>query len=303
MRTSRIGLAMAFGVVAAVAALAACEKAAPTKPPPPKLLPDGIEVPEVAGHGLAAATDAPAVVVSMTAILVEGAPVIQLAAGKVGAADKEGSEQGLKIPALTQRLGVRRQAATGSGSAAGELGPLVLALDRAQTYGLLYEVLFSAKPEYKSFSILVRAGTQPLVVPITLPERRRPTGARSPGADTDDAVLLTGMNPADQPVAPVIAVTDTRAILWSMSGLEGDLRNPKASVPLAKLADLGPALAEIVTRRWGGKPRTEQQEELILMCEPATSMQTVAELAQLALAPGTDGKPVFPRLILSMGFE
>src|SRR5688572_20080684 len=267
---------MAFGVVGAVAALAACEKAAPTKPPPPALLPDGIEVPEVAGHGLAAATDAPAVVVSMTAILVEGAPVIQLAAGKVGAADKEGGEQGLKIPALTQRLGLRRQAAaaiangSGSGSATGSatltvsetggFGPLVLAFDRAQTYGLLYEVLFSAKPEYKSFSIVVRAGTQPLVVPITLPDRSR---------EADKAAFIAALggenvDPADVPVRPVISVTNTEAILWSISGLEGDLRNPKAIAPLAKLADLGPILAKMVSLRWGGKPRTEEQEEIVL---------------------------------------
>jgi hypothetical protein len=39
------------------------------------------------------------------------------------------------------------------------------------------------------------------------------------------------------------------------------------------------------------------------MCDPTTSMQTFAEVAQLALAPGADGTPLFPRLILAAGFQ
>jgi hypothetical protein len=293
-------------VLSVAAAAAGCEKKAPTAPPtnpapPPPATADaspttGMDLPQVPPAGLASPGDGWLLSVSKTAISIEGEHVLDLVGGKVDAADKEGGAHGMRIPALASKIAAYAQldaeaVAKGTTPRTTPSPTLLVALDRAHTYEMLYQVLFTAKPTYKSFEIIARDGTSHLAIPITLPDRQ-PTDPAAPQ-----------LPPDEQPLEIVVALTKTEAILWSISQLEGSLQNPKAKVTLDKLADLGPALAEIVTRRWSGRTRTPEQQEIILMCDPETSMQSFATLAQLALAPGADGKPLFPRLVLAAGMQ
>ena len=105
----------------------------------------------------------------------------------------------------------------------------------------------------------------------------------------------------DQPVKLVVAITKTEVILWSISGLEGTLTQPKLRVPLdGAAAPVRKALEDIVAHRWTGRERTEMS--IIIMAEGDTPMQRVAEMVG-AVRANTDGKPLFPDLTFSTGFE
>jgi hypothetical protein len=108
--------------------------------------------------------------------------------------------------------------------------------------------------------------------------------------------------PADPPLKLAVAVTRTEVLLWSLSGLEGTLKDPKLKLPLGQIARLTPALAEIAARRWSGRAVPPDSQTIIVMADGSVSLQTVAEVCNAVRATPA-GTPLFPDIALSMGFE
>src|SRR5690606_9374182 len=72
-------------------------------------------------------------------------------------------------------------------------------------------------------------------------------------------------DPDDRPLQLVVSVTQDELLVWSVSGLEGTLQEPRAAIPRTGTTDQGEpaydyaalnrALHEIASRRWQGKLR------------------------------------------------
>lgn len=113
----------------------------------------------------------------------------------------------------------------------------------------------------------------------TLPEHA-PAGAVKPTDPTE--------KPDEQPLQLVVSVTGKRILLWSISGLEGTLAEPKLQVPAAvKTApddapsydyhQLNTALVEIASRRYKGKVRPLDTYEIILQVDGDIPYETVID--------------------------
>jgi len=93
--------------------------------------------------------------------------------------------------------------------------------------------------------------------------------------------------PDDQPLQLVVSVTPKEIIVWSISGLEGTLQEPKLrlkalpktegsdSVPRYNLAKLNTQLFDISAARWGGKYRKRKTYQIILQADGAIPYETV----------------------------
>lgn len=142
--------------------------------------------------------------------------------------------------------------------------------------------------------------------------------AAAPAADkvegTANAMALPGegggdlgvmMKPENQPLKLVVSVTDKQVLLWSISGLEGTLKEPKLAYPLGGTTTwrtLQDELRKIVKQRWDGRDRPPESREIIVMVKGETPLQTVAEL-MFAVRQTPDRVWLFPEIQLSMGFE
>jgi biopolymer transport protein TolR len=109
-------------------------------------------------------------------------------------------------------------------------------------------------------------------------------------------------NPDEQSLQLIVAVTKTRVLLWSMTGLEGTAAAPKAiagRLPAAlgeparyELEKINAALHEIATRRWKGKLRARQTYEIILMADGSIAYETIiATMDALRRKLPETGKP------------
>ncbi|WP_428261561.1 ExbD/TolR family protein [Haliangium sp.] len=110
----------------------------------------------------------------------------------------------------------------------------------------------------------------------TLPDRGPPPSAM---ANQDPAT-----DPNDQPLRLVVSITRESILVWSMSGLEGTLAEPKATVPRLREEDgvpvydydrLNQALVEIATRRWQGKLRKLPTFQALLQADGAIPYGTI----------------------------
>ncbi len=92
--------------------------------------------------------------------------------------------------------------------------------------------------------------------------------------------------PDEQPLQLMVSVTKNRMILWSVSGLEGTLEAPKATMglvagknasdpPAYEYEKLNNALLEIATRRWSGKMRPISTYEILLQADGDIPYETV----------------------------
>lgn len=92
--------------------------------------------------------------------------------------------------------------------------------------------------------------------------------------------------PDEQPLQLVVSVAPKEIILWSISGLEGTLKEPKLRVsarpattaggaPQYELGKLNKALYDIAATRWGGKARKRKTYEIILQADGAIPYETV----------------------------
>ncbi len=160
--------------------------------------------------------------------------------------------------------------------------------------------------------------------------------------DHSKASARPPVDPTQEPSLQLIAsVTDRNIILWSISGLEGTLNQPKAIIPRADspgpvpVYDYGKfnaALVEIANRRWGGKARPKQTYEIILQADASIPYETVISVMDNMRrylpppgqpkpeitnpdvnADGTERKPplpydpmkhyLFPDILFSSGFD
>jgi biopolymer transport protein ExbD len=109
-------------------------------------------------------------------------------------------------------------------------------------------------------------------------------------------------HPDEQSLQLIVAVTKTRVLLWSMTGLEGTAAAPKAvaaRLPAVEgeparyeLEKINAALYEIAARRWKGKPRARQTYEVILMADGSVAYDTIiATMDALRRKLPEPGKP------------
>ena len=234
----------------------------------------GVDLPEVA-RGLEPIANAtlPTLVVTKTAVIVEGMSVVAIEAGRIDPSDKEGGTFGIKIPKLSHMLGKIPSAPS-----------LQLAIDKATPYRVLVEVMFSAKqPEagWKSFDILARRDGTLVRAPVALPDLRVADDPTKPAT-----------HPHEAPVQPVVAITKTDAFVASISGREGTIKEPKLRVSLddpAAAEKIGEALAGIAQRN-------PTKEPAILMADAETPVQRVVEMLAAM-------RPAYPDVRFSAGFE
>lgn len=102
-------------------------------------------------------------VITKTAIVVEGEEIVAVRNGDVDASQKEGGADGRKIPRLSSFLGnLRREhenALKRDGKPVPPIPELMIIADRSTPYGLLLSVMFSAKQKesgYKRFRLIVQ---------------------------------------------------------------------------------------------------------------------------------------------------
>jgi hypothetical protein len=141
-------------------------------------------------------------------------------------------------------------------------------------------------------------------------------------AEATFAVTLQLVPDADAPAAPppaanpeisppesdlqlVVTISKKEILLWSISGLEGTLQEPKLRIARSDAtaaAQISQALAEIIKRRWVGQSRPETSRSIIFMADGDVAMSTVIEMFG-AMRATPDGGVLFPDLLLSTGFE
>lgn len=238
----------------------AIEKAGLTSCPYFESIPPTIPLPTVPDTGLVALPEAPALVISPTAIVIEGQSIVAVVNGDVDAAEKEGGALGIRIPRVATFMKALVEA-----TPSGPPVTLNLLVDPATPYKLLVSVMFSAKSApIRTFALAVRAGTAIKAIVIELPDAK---------AMRPDAPALA---PADQPVEMAVAITKDKVLVWSISGLEGTLQNPKLVVPFDRVTEVTKALTEIATRRRSGK--THEETEIVVLADQDVSVQKLAEV-------------------------
>jgi biopolymer transport protein ExbD len=92
-------------------------------------------------------------------------------------------------------------------------------------------------------------------------------------------------NPDEQSLQLVVSLTRTNIVLWSVTGLEGTVSQPKLRLPRRPAAEgeparydldqLNRALYEIAARRWRGKLRARDTYEIILQADGEIPYETV----------------------------
>jgi biopolymer transport protein ExbD len=131
---------------------------------------------------------------------------------------------------------------------------------------------------------------------------------KAPAASTTQQAA--NQNPDDQPLKLVVSITRDRLMLWSISGLEGTLSEPKAAfprvgrdgeacdgnymcesdnciaqkcvastvlpLPVFDYRGLSNALFEIANRRYTGKQRKAETYQIILMADGQIPYNTIA---------------------------
>ncbi len=149
----------------------------------------------------------------------------------------------------------------------------------------------------------VKVGTAKAKDKELAPQKAEPKVATRRLPDDEGAPTVTHgeMPGAEPPVRLCVTITKTKVTLWSFSGLEGTLSRPKLDVPVdGAVAPLRGTLDGIVARRWSGRERTEQ--DIVIMAEGTVPMQRVAEIVG-AVRTDAGGKPLFPDIMFSAGFE
>jgi len=103
------------------------------------------------------------VIITPTAIVIEGKAIVAVRNGDVDASEKEGGALGVKIPAVTNYLSNLRQIEEAKLKETGRTPPaipeLMIIADRNTPYRLLVQTIFSAKQKeagYKRFRLIVQ---------------------------------------------------------------------------------------------------------------------------------------------------
>lgn len=128
-----------------------------------------------------------------------------------------------------------------------------------------------------------------------------------PGSADTEAVSVQTMSSPDPgpdaaPLRMVVSITTSDVTVWSISGLEGTLPEPRVRVPVGPEATrkVSAVLEDIVKRRYGDKQ--ERDQSIMLMADAVVTMQSVAEMLG-AVRASAAGVELFPNVMLSTGFE
>jgi biopolymer transport protein ExbD len=143
----------------------------------------------------------------------------------------------------------------------------------------------------------------------------------------DHAPAATGpqppqVEPNDKPLQLVVSVTRSELRVWSISGLEGDIKTPKAIIPktapgadqdyeVGKLTD---ELAGIVNRRWpDAAARAPETRQIILQADAEIRYSTIIHIMDAIREKVTIPDPnqptqkqvlvLFPDVHFASGFE
>ncbi|MBA2542403.1 MAG: hypothetical protein H0V17_22365, partial [Deltaproteobacteria bacterium] len=149
------------------------------------------------------------------------------------------------------------------------------------------------------FPIPRDADGEPTIVALSL------ALAIEPSPDVTPDGPQSGAPPDDQPLGMFVSIMKTEMIVWSVSGLEGTLREPLRSYKLPdpdatrRLTD---DLTYVVKKRWERKPRPPASLSIVVMADAATPMQWIAEVLG-AVRKTKTGDDLFPDIQLSSGFE
>jgi hypothetical protein len=298
-------------LVASAVLLCACSSKAEQRPI------ERVELPEVQDGFVPATNDRDSTLVVMTldGISIGDNQVVAMKAGRVVGAEKEGGELGVLIPKVREALSVDESA---------ERPPLQLAVDKRLSYRMLVEVMFSAEQAgYRQAGMLARSRGQLVQAPLQhrasdtrcaivdvltgtgsaepIPEPVRVKAAQYRPVDGPPA-CPDSMPTSAAPPLMFVSIGQSEVVLWSSSGLEGTYTAPKLRVPhQGAPAAIRAALVEIAERRWPrGTPRTD--EAITLQAIGDTSIRYIAEMVA-AVRATEDGKPLFPEVIYSPGFE
>jgi biopolymer transport protein ExbD len=234
------------------------------------------QAPKVHGGGFVEVGQGPTVTATTGGIIADGKAIVPIKNNAVEVSELDGGVFGLRIPRLIQ---VMKAIAAARGP-----GPVNLVVDPALTYNTLMQLLVSARAAgFAQFAFVVDVADQAKAIPIALPD-------------------LPKAQKLDNKPAPwvmmVVTIDKDKLLLWSISGKEGTLQQPKL---VAHSADeIGTALARIVEERWHGGSRADDDRSIIVMANSSTPMQTVADVLA-AVRAGPDGKELFPNIMLSAG--
>jgi biopolymer transport protein ExbD len=212
----------------------------------------------------------PVVIATPTGIVIDGKAILQITNGQPAPDEIQGL--GMMLPRVTNVLTERVEQLAKQGP----IPRLELVVDPKLSYKLLVQLIYSAKKAgFRDFGIVVAVGTATKAIPITLPDPAPHVAATTP------------------PLGLILTIVAGKLLVWSTSGEEGTLVEPKVSS--TNLADIAKPLADIATRHAGDK-------QIIVMAEGTTPMQQVADA--LALVRQTaDGHELFPTILLSAGIE
>lgn len=256
--------------------LAACSSSASTPPEPTTVPPQvastqtvspGIELPEVSSTGFDRADQLVAdIAVSPTALTIRGRELVALKDGRLSAHDVEGGAVGVVIPKL------RDEAKSFAGKR------VVLRIDRTVPFQTMAQVISSlARAGTNQLMLLARSGASQVGAPITLP--------------------ATNQVGADEGLRLAVSVSSTELELWSMSGREGTLAEPKLAMkanPGIDLAQLGAALAEIRARSGNGDERS-----ITILSDPTVPAQMILEVIG-AVRATPEGATLYPDVVLGL---
>ncbi len=279
-----------------------CALAQGVAPIRPEVLRRLAEVPPA--HFVDIPGDAPTVVVGKHAIDVDVRQVLSLRNGDVDPALRD-PRGGWRVERLIKALAAVR--ADAGGDKAAGAGPLVLYFDRDTPYRVVLRVVVSAmrpRAGFKDIRFVVRSGGVPRALRMSVPDRAR----RAAKAVWVRPAMASG----ELPLGLVLGIYGERIALWSISGEEGTNAKPSVTLPLTRDEGVGPrtidedaltkALATIVARRWRGAKRSMSSKEIIVMGEKTLPFRLLARV--IAAAHGRpDAPPLFPRVLLSPGFE
>lgn len=167
--------------------------------------------------------------------------------------------------------------------------PIAILAEPEVTYKQLFRVVASARG--RQLSMILRGAKGELGnFALYMPE---PSALYMPEASAPDETRIN----------LIVSVTKSRLLLWSVTGMEGSLAEPK--LELAKqgagydYVALTSALEEIVKRRWPtGTARSPEHHDIILQAGGTVPFQVIADLA-VALRGGYREAPLFPLVVLA----
>lgn len=128
-------------------------------------------------------------------------------------------------------------------------------------------------------------------------------------ADSGGAVSTEPVEPTEPAIQLVVAVTKEKVSLFSLTGLEGTLTEPKFTVKASKpgveydFKKLTVAAQEIVKRRWPKKDdRPENSFEVVLMADPEIEYDVIIQTMD-SIRRASDGQILFPDILFSTGIK